>query len=72
MEQQLAEIREQQKESWNKFSPGWKKWDELVMDFLSPVSDEIIHLLCLKDTDLALANNTQKLLHMSVKKWLKW
>lgn len=42
MNQQLEEIREQQKESWNKFSPGWKKWDDLVMDFLKPMGDEII------------------------------
>ena len=33
METQLIEIREQQKATWNKFSPGWKKWD----DFSAPV-----------------------------------
>ena len=42
MNQQLEEIREQQKQSWNKFSGGWKKWDELTMDFLKPMGDEII------------------------------
>src|SRR5689334_15070109 len=42
MEKQLLEIRDQQKESWNKFSPGWKKWDELVMDLLGPMGKEII------------------------------
>lgn len=42
MEQQLIEIRDQQKASWNKFSPGWKKWDELVMDMLKPKGDAII------------------------------
>ena len=51
MEKQLEEIREQQKASWNKFSPGWKKWDELMMDFMQPMADEIITLLRLKDTD---------------------
>ncbi len=45
MDQQLVQIREQQKESWNKFSPGWKKWDEVFMDFLKPMGDEIIRLL---------------------------
>ncbi|MCW9066049.1 MAG: class I SAM-dependent methyltransferase [Ignavibacteriaceae bacterium] len=45
MEQQLELIREQQKASWNKFSPGWKKWDDLTMDFLKPMGDEIIRLL---------------------------
>src|SRR5687767_4647597 len=42
MEKQLEEIRDQQKATWNKFSPGWKKWDELVMDFLGPMGKEII------------------------------
>lgn len=45
MEQQLELIRDQQRESWNKFSPGWKKWDDLFMDFLKPMGDEIIRLL---------------------------
>jgi ubiquinone/menaquinone biosynthesis C-methylase UbiE len=45
MESQLTEIREQQRASWNKFSPGWKKWDILMMNFMRPVGDEIIHRL---------------------------
>ena len=51
MEQELEQIREQQKASWNKFSPGWKKWDDLMMDFLQPMGDEIIKLLRLQATD---------------------
>lgn len=54
MEAQLEQIREQQKETWNKFSPGWKKWDELTMDFLKPMGDEIIRLLKPKDDDVVL------------------
>jgi len=54
MEQQLKEIREQQKASWNKFSPGWKKWDDLTMDFLKPMGDEIIRLLRPKNTEVIL------------------
>jgi len=54
MEQKLQEIREQQKASWDKFSPGWKKWDELMMDFLNPIGDKMISLLNLKDTDVVL------------------
>lgn len=54
MKQQLEQIREQQKESWNKFSPGWKKWDELFMDFLSPMGHEIIRFLDPKDQDVVL------------------
>src|SRR5690349_2530543 len=42
MEEQLVEIRDQQKQAWNKFSPGWKKWDQLTMDFLRPMGTEII------------------------------
>jgi ubiquinone/menaquinone biosynthesis C-methylase UbiE len=51
MEQQLQEIREQQKATWNKFSSGWKKWDELTMDFLKPLGDEIIALIKPKDNE---------------------
>ena len=54
MEIQLEQIREQQKESWNKFSTSWKKWDELTMDFLKPMGDEIIRLLKPKDDDMLL------------------
>ena len=54
MEQQLEEIREQQKASWNKLSPGWKKWDDLTMGFLRPMGDEIIRLLNPKDADVVL------------------
>ena len=54
MDPQLEQIREQQKESWNKFSPGWRKWDEHTMDFLRPMGDEIIRLLNLKDDELVL------------------
>jgi len=54
MEAQLVQIREQQKEVWNRFSPGWKKWDELTMDFLKPMGDEIIQLIKPKDSDVVL------------------
>lgn len=54
MEQQLEQISMQQKESWNKFSAGWKKWDELFMDFLKPMGDEIISMLNPKDNEVIL------------------
>jgi len=54
MEPQLTQIRDQQKESWNKFSPGWKKWDELMMDFMRPMGDEIIHRIDPHGSDLVL------------------
>jgi len=54
MDAQLEQIREQQKETWNKFSPGWRKWDNLTMEFLKPMGDEIIRLLKPKHDDLVL------------------
>ncbi len=54
MEQQLQDIREHQKATWNKFSPGWKKWDDMTMDFLKPIGDAIIDKLHLKDTNIVL------------------
>jgi ubiquinone/menaquinone biosynthesis C-methylase UbiE len=54
MEAQLIQIREQQKEVWNRFSPGWKKWDDLTMDFLKPMADEIIRLLKPKENEVVL------------------
>ena len=54
MEQLLEEIREQQKASWNKFSKGWKKWDDFTMEFLKPYGDAIIEQLNLKETDVVL------------------
>ena len=54
MEPELEQIREQQRESWNRFSPGWKKWDTLTMDFLQPMGQEMIRVLNLKDDDYVL------------------
>ncbi len=54
MEQILNEIREQQKATWNKFSPGWKKWDDLMMDFLRPMGNDIMRLIDADDASLVL------------------
>ncbi|MEP6712026.1 MAG: methyltransferase domain-containing protein [Ferruginibacter sp.] len=54
MEAQLEQIREQQKETWNKFSGGWKKWDGLVMEFLKPMGAEMIRLLKPANDDVIL------------------
>ena len=51
MEPQLEQIREQQKQSWNKFSAGWEKWDAFLMTFMKPVGDSIIHKLNLQNED---------------------
>ena len=54
METQLIEIREQQKATWNKFSPGWKKWDDFTMKFLQPMGNAIIAGLNIKEDDVVL------------------
>lgn len=54
METLVKQIREQQKLTWNNFSPGWRKWDDFTMDFLKPMGDAIIQNLRLMDTDKVL------------------
>lgn len=54
MNEQLTAIRDQQKASWDRFSPGWKKWDTLTMEFLEPMGREIIQQLQLKPGDRVL------------------
>jgi ubiquinone/menaquinone biosynthesis C-methylase UbiE len=36
MDAKLEQIRDEQRATWDKFSAGWKKWDELVMGWLAP------------------------------------
>src|ERR1043166_8032460 len=44
------QVREQQRESWNKFSGGWKKWDDFVINkWLRPVGDELLNAVTLDD-----------------------
>ncbi len=43
------EIREQQRQTWNKFSSGWRKWDNHVLSWLRPVGDELIKSVSLKE-----------------------
>jgi ubiquinone/menaquinone biosynthesis C-methylase UbiE len=47
----FEQIRDQQKETWNTFSPGWKKWDAFTMDFLRPMGEGIIAALRLREAD---------------------
>lgn len=42
---EFEQIKEQQKDSWNKFSADWKKWDELTMSFLKPIGQKIIEFI---------------------------
>ncbi|RAK70463.1 class I SAM-dependent methyltransferase [Hymenobacter edaphi] len=54
MNAELETIREQQKATWNKFSAGWRKWDDFTMDWLRPMGEEIIRRLQIRPTDLVL------------------
>ena len=54
MELQQEQIREQQKQLWNKVSAGWKKWDQFIMEFLRPMGDAIIERLEVKQDDVVL------------------
>jgi len=54
MNPSFDQIRDQQRETWNKFSPGWEKWDGFNMRFLQPMGDEIIASLRLRETDAVL------------------
>lgn len=48
MDVHCVEIRDQQREAWDEFSPKWKKMDSLVLYSLKRVSDEMISVLGLK------------------------
>ena len=45
----LDQLREQQRQDWDKFSPGWKKWDRFLMDFFRPVGEKLIGVVDLRD-----------------------
>lgn len=50
MQPQLIQIRDQQRDTWDKFSAGWKQWDELVLNWIAPVGEELIRSARLRDT----------------------
>src|SRR4030095_6310566 len=54
MDSQLEKIREVQREAWNKSSSGWKKWDDMMMNFLKPMNSEMIQMLNIKANDVIL------------------
>ncbi|MAF13865.1 MAG: methyltransferase type 11 [Parcubacteria group bacterium] len=51
MDQKQQEQLEQQRQTWDKFSAGWKKWDELLMSKMRPVSEALIDSLTINDND---------------------
>lgn len=54
MDTALEQIRDTQRASWDKFSPGWEKWDDVNMRFLGPVGGEIIRRLAPGPSDVVL------------------
>ncbi len=54
MQLQLNEIRDQQHDTWNKFSGGWKKWNDFTMEFLKPMGNAIIAELDIAEKDIVL------------------
>ena len=47
-------IRDQQRATWDKFSAGWKKWDDTVMTWLEPFGAAMITKAGIKDGDAVL------------------
>ena len=54
MQKALEDIKQHQRDTWNKFSGGWKKWNDFTMDFLRNTGTEIIQSLKIKETDIVL------------------
>jgi ubiquinone/menaquinone biosynthesis C-methylase UbiE len=51
-------ITEQQRQTWNKFSSGWQKWDKFVLDLLKPIGDQLLKEADLQSTDRLLDVST--------------
>ena len=50
---QLQQL-EQQRNNWNQFSSGWKKWDDLIMHAMKPIGDALIYNLDIKGSEKVL------------------
>lgn len=51
MDQLHLEQLEQQKNTWNKYATGWRKWDEILMSTMRPIGDSLINSLNLKGNE---------------------
>jgi ubiquinone/menaquinone biosynthesis C-methylase UbiE len=49
MSSHLDQIREQQRDTWDRFSAGWKKWDEMVLSWLAPFGQAMIRQARLRE-----------------------
>ncbi len=45
----LDQIRDQQRDTWDRFSTGWKKWDEMVLSWLAPFGEAMIRQARLRE-----------------------
>lgn len=45
----LDDVRETQRQTWNRFAPGWKKWDDTTMAGLKPIGEELIRMAVLRE-----------------------
>jgi len=48
------QIREQQKQVWEKVSAAWRKWNPFIMEFMRPMGEAIIERLEIKEDDIVL------------------
>jgi ubiquinone/menaquinone biosynthesis C-methylase UbiE len=51
MNQLQQEQLEQQKTTWNKYSAGWRKWDEVLMTAMRPIGDSLVNSLKLNGNE---------------------
>jgi SAM-dependent methyltransferase len=49
MTSHLDQIRDQQRETWDRFSAGWQSWDPLVTSWMAPFGEAIIRHAALHD-----------------------
>ena len=49
MPSHLDQIRDQQRDTWDRFSAGWKKWDEMVLSWLAPFGEAMIRQARLRE-----------------------
>lgn len=54
MKEDLKDISEWQKETWNSVSNAWKKWNDFTMNFLKPTGEAIIKALSIQPNDVVL------------------
>lgn len=43
------EIRDAQRQTWNQFAPGWKKWDVPILSMTKPVGEAMLDRVGLRD-----------------------